>query len=1062
MKLKKMLSTLSAAAMALSCACIPPASTLVPSAFAEEENEEMPIFIPDFPQDVLDEFGINWTGLGANQFIENTELDYGSCHHSFSYDGGYAMYSDQNYKYHLSYSGQWHDCDSFNMCQSKEFAYPDLTDDSDVYEVKPELTFDIFAFYEVRTEGELRFGAQLELNGGSDKLFVIERYTPSTDFSDYEKIGSYTSKGNEYDLCKSKTESSYYAINKNGKITAASSNENEDFNISTSISDHLANLHELAGISTKLTRYGVVTEGNGGSGTMYNDSKLISTYFTLPEKESPEDVYGEDAVYDYNLVKKMDGYRFSFQSSDSGLPVDQLDDGRYVYSQNKNDSYIIPFADGSLIANNSEGITSAASAGKEFDGKTSVLDHNYQYNYSYYIDNNRAKVSAVIWMLDPYVKVEFTEWSPNLGLSGSAYKGSVNMGEERYDIYADYTYDNDIAPLINKDFQSYMFVHYPGTNDQSDTITRSLPITAVLSRAQTFGVEVGNLARISLNVNSVMDKYYFNILRNEIIEDSPVLPGDIYVDANGNSVELGGHTFSGSTDGYMYGFENGGFAASCEGGNNGYFDSMLKLDEGIVYDPESDKHTVMNYNIEHTLDDKYQAALRVSGSYDNVGRVLYVIENDHNFSIDDNIFAPSSFDYYADPRDPKFEYVKSYVSDGHDYDLYKVAYRINSFSGSQKYEAFAAVRKDQAEDGKLSGNVDITDHIINIADDGLSKTPLTEFSLAMDTRQSTGTIKADYCVDFNIDAGSIDLPDQYVEVESDPVTLGDHTFSGATDGYMRGYSNGAFSATCEGKNNGYFDSMLKLDEGVVLDLDSDKHTVIDYKIEHSLDDKYQAAIRLSGTKDNISRFFFIIENNTNFSVDDNIFAPNSFDYYTLPKEPKFEYVKTYTSGGHTYDLYKVNYTISSFGGATKYEAFAAVRKDQQAGGRLRGAVDVTDHLININDEELSTTPLTEFTLAIDTKLSTGSIEAAHAISFDTEVASEEIIGDFNGDNTIDSLDLIVARKALIAQFSDDAKPAPNKPASKKMDVNKNGSFEIADIVMLQSFVMGKINTFPEA
>ena len=73
-----------------------------------------------------------------------------------------------------------------------------------------------------------------------------------------------------------------------------------------------------------------------------------------------------------------------------------------------------------------------------------------------------------------------------------------------------------------------------------------------------------------------------------------------------------------------------------------------------------------------------------------------------------------------------------------------------------------------------------------------------------------------------------------------------------------------------------------------------------------------------------------------------------------------------------------------------------------------------------------------------------------------------VIGDFNGDNTIDSLDLIVARKALIAQFSDDAKPAPNKPASKKMDVNKNGSFEIADIVMLQSFVMGKINTFPEA
>jgi len=53
------------------------------------------------------------------------------------------------------------------------------------------------------------------------------------------------------------------------------------------------------------------------------------------------------------------------------------------------------------------------------------------------------------------------------------------------------------------------------------------------------------------------------------------------------------------------------------------------------------------------------------------------------------------------------------------------------------------------------------------------------------------------------------------------------------------------------------------------------------------------------------------------------------------------------------------------------------------------------------------------------------------------------------------MDLIAARKALISQFSDKKKPAP-----KKMDLNNNGTFEIADVVVLQSYIMGKIDSFP--
>ena len=62
-------------------------------------------------------------------------------------------------------------------------------------------------------------------------------------------------------------------------------------------------------------------------------------------------------------------------------------------------------------------------------------------------------------------------------------------------------------------------------------------------------------------------------------------------------------------------------------------------------------------------------------------------------------------------------------------------------------------------------------------------------------------------------------------------------------------------------------------------------------------------------------------------------------------------------------------------------------------------------------------------------------------------------GDINGDEKVDSMDMIAARKAVISQkFAD-------KTAEKAADVDKNGKFETADLVQLQKFILGKISSF---
>ena len=79
------------------------------------------------------------------------------------------------------------------------------------------------------------------------------------------------------------------------------------------------------------------------------------------------------------------------------------------------------------------------------------------------------------------------------------------------------------------------------------------------------------------------------------------------------------------------------------------------------------------------------------------------------------------------------------------------------------------------------------------------------------------------------------------------------------------------------------------------------------------------------------------------------------------------------------------------------------------------------------------------------------------INFEKIEVPDVIIGDFNKDSSVNSLDVVTARKLLISQLT-----LEDTSDFERMDVNQSGAFDIADVVLLQSFVVGKIKTFPQA
>lgn len=72
---------------------------------------------------------------------------------------------------------------------------------------------------------------------------------------------------------------------------------------------------------------------------------------------------------------------------------------------------------------------------------------------------------------------------------------------------------------------------------------------------------------------------------------------------------------------------------------------------------------------------------------------------------------------------------------------------------------------------------------------------------------------------------------------------------------------------------------------------------------------------------------------------------------------------------------------------------------------------------------------------------------------DRQIEIKAMPGDVDNDGMITSFDIAMARKAIMGSISD-------KTALKAADVDQSGSLEINDLVLIQNYVLGRINEFP--
>ena len=257
----------------------------------------------------------------------------------------------------------------------------------------------------------------------------------------------------------------------------------------------------------------------------------------------------------------------------------------------------------------------------------------------------------------------------------------------------------------------------------------------------------------------------------------------------------------------------------------------------------------------------------------------------------------------------------------------------------------------------------------------------------------------------------------------------------------------------------YVDSYaeLNLARTSVYELSEKNDISIDYHINDSLDGKYGMVYTfyLSSADTNTHTEFRIAEKISGMDVEE-LFKSYEASY-GVGNSLQFkssELITSYTQNGHEYDLYKGIYHY--YGEFSSYDdiCYLAVRKDTGDADSYESSIDVYEHMSRIPEfPAVSKVSLIE--LAFHNCGALGTVDVTkNDIRFFENAVPDVIAGDFNNDNIIDSMDIVSARYAIISKLDNE-----NAETDERMDLNKNGSFDIADLVLLQSFVLGKIKSF---
>lgn len=167
---------------------------------------------------------------------------------------------------------------------------------------------------------------------------------------------------------------------------------------------------------------------------------------------------------------------------------------------------------------------------------------------------------------------------------------------------------------------------------------------------------------------------------------------------------------------------------------------------------------------------------------------------------------------------------------------------------------------------------------------------------------------------------------------------------------------------------------------------------------------------------------------------------------------------SFTSDGKRYTLYKTYSYEQSFNGNIQNTHYWSVREngalDLDKKNQVSGTVTLRNHL-KAFDAAGFEIPGYIYSVAFSVSScdSSGSAEVK-ALNFN-HPAPVCIYGDMNNDGVINSLDISVMRKTVLEVFAGSSS-APNKA-----DLNSDGNVTVADLLLLQRFVLGSIKDFKQ-
>ncbi len=251
--------------------------------------------------------------------------------------------------------------------------------------------------------------------------------------------------------------------------------------------------------------------------------------------------------------------------------------------------------------------------------------------------------------------------------------------------------------------------------------------------------------------------------------------------------------------------------------------------------------------------------------------------------------------------------------------------------------------------------------------------------------------------------------------------------------------------------NGGFDASWSTDSYCFFSkgLIKTKPNSCNYNVSYDISLNVETNPEIKGDNSIVCAYAYYSEPMTFFYVTDSYTDeyPLTFD------KDDMKYIGNYTSNGNTYDIYYERIIQRSIAGyETKFDQFFSVRRDGKIEGNsaeLKGSINMKDSFDAIEKAGYKLGTPDVISMNVEAFRCKGSAKLKSCeITEITDSEPDIIAGDLNGDERVDSFDVVLCRQEIV-NVQNDSK------VNVLADIDKNGKVQVNDLVLIANFVLGK-------